>query len=526
MKIFILIICFFSLSLSGNTVYKGDKGFMITEFEDGLLDTFDFIVKDHIKDAGNGFPSLLVEFTDSTIRECGIASGMSGSPSYINGKLYGALSSTWAFIKKPMGNITPIKEMHKLRKIEGNSRQFSKNKLYINFRPPDFSAFTDSLLKEFQIDIVSANASNKTYPLTPGHLIGISLIQGDMNAAVMGTITEKKGNEIFAFGHPAFGLGSVSLPMVSGKTITTVSSNFISFKLPEMGNIVGTVKKDGYCGIYGILDEKPDTLPLEISVNNAKFNYILANSPDLTPLLFLMCIYHSSYKAFLQDKLGGFKANINIKSDSFTIDFHAYYTRRDAPSNIIYDMYDIVSYLNYNSDNKIHINNIKLSLSTINDDPFRTINKVSVIPIKTYNKSEFIIDINLKKYRGDNANIKLSVKPRRLKPGNYKLKILGRGDYISLLKNSGKLKYENIEDYINILNSVPKDNYLYIIITADKRMPIISDKSYPYMSIKDKSILKKTTPKYVNTIVYHDSVKTNFVPIGIGQSTFEILEEK
>ena len=189
-------------------------------------------------------------------------------------------------------------------------------------------------------------------------------------------------------------------------------------------------------------------------------------------------------------------------------------------------MYDIVSYLNYNSDNKIHINNIKLSLSTINDDPFRTINKVSVVPIKTYNKSEFIIDINLKKYRGDNANIKLSVKPRRLKPGNYKLKILGRGDYISLLKNSGKLKYENIEDYINILNSAPKDNYLYIIITADKRMPIISDKSYPYMSIKDKSILKKTTPKYVNTIVYHDSVKANFVPIGIGQSTFEILEEK
>lgn len=189
-------------------------------------------------------------------------------------------------------------------------------------------------------------------------------------------------------------------------------------------------------------------------------------------------------------------------------------------------MYDILSYLNYNTDNKVRLNNIKLSLSTINDDPFRTIDKVSVVPIRTYNKSEFSIDISLKKYRGEDINIKLSVKPKRLKPGNYKLKILGRDNYISLLKNSGKLKYENIKNYINILNNTPRDNYLYIIITADKKMPIISDKSYPYMSIKDKSILKKTTLKYVNTIVYHDSIKTDFVPIGIGQSIFEILEKK
>ena len=45
------------------------------------------------------------------LEKTGILEGMSGSPVYLDGRLLGAVCSTWAFSKEPIAGITPIEEM-------------------------------------------------------------------------------------------------------------------------------------------------------------------------------------------------------------------------------------------------------------------------------------------------------------------------------------------------------------------------------------------------------------------------------
>ena len=43
--------------------------------------------------------------------EIGVAQGMSGSPVFVDGKLVGAISTTWSMTKEPMLGITPVEQM-------------------------------------------------------------------------------------------------------------------------------------------------------------------------------------------------------------------------------------------------------------------------------------------------------------------------------------------------------------------------------------------------------------------------------
>ncbi len=52
------------------------------------------------------------------LERTGVIAGMSGSPVYLDGKLAGAVSATWAFGKDPVGQVTPIENM-----LEAGSRR-------------------------------------------------------------------------------------------------------------------------------------------------------------------------------------------------------------------------------------------------------------------------------------------------------------------------------------------------------------------------------------------------------------------
>jgi hypothetical protein len=103
--------------------------------------------------------------------------------------------------------------------------------------------------------------------LGPGSAVGVLLIRGDMNATAIGTVTWVEGNQILAFGHPMFGAGEVSLPLVTGEVHTFISSQASSFKLATPLVEVGTVVQDRQSCIVGDLSLRAPMMPVTVRVS-------------------------------------------------------------------------------------------------------------------------------------------------------------------------------------------------------------------------------------------------------------------
>src|SRR6185503_19112806 len=54
---------------------------------------------------------ILARAVGKRIEEIGVAQGMSGSPVFVDGKLVGAISTTWSMTKEPILGITPVEQM-------------------------------------------------------------------------------------------------------------------------------------------------------------------------------------------------------------------------------------------------------------------------------------------------------------------------------------------------------------------------------------------------------------------------------
>ena len=124
--------------------------------------------------------------------------------------------------------------------------------------------------------------------LEPGRAVAAVLVDGDLKMAATGTVTDRIGDEILAFGHPFLGMGRLSVPMATAEIITVLSSQISSFKISGHGPVVGSFTLDRQAGIRGRLGEMAPTVPLRISVGGMReqsFDLRLAEVPSLMPVL-------------------------------------------------------------------------------------------------------------------------------------------------------------------------------------------------------------------------------------------------
>lgn len=125
--------------------------------------------------------------------------------------------------------------------------------------------------------------------LEPGSTVVVSLIRGDYNAGATGTVTERVGDRVYAFGHPFLSLGATAMPMSEGKVITVVPNANNSFKLAQATSYVGTVAQDRSTGIAGRLGKDVKMVPVKVKFTNSygetsSYNYEVVDDPSLTPL--------------------------------------------------------------------------------------------------------------------------------------------------------------------------------------------------------------------------------------------------
>ncbi|MBN2360620.1 MAG: hypothetical protein JXR83_14285 [Deltaproteobacteria bacterium] len=322
-------------------VRPGLRGQGLTVFAGSESVSFDVEVLGVLRDfAGPGLDIIVARLSGDAVTLHGVASGMSGSPVWVDGRLLGAVSyRLGAFAKEPIAGITPAEFMlaaasDRVRprasapaaagagtegvSVAGGWRGSSpagdlaglslvpiETPLVVGGAPPGFlERYADRLRGRGLTPVRGASAGRAPVDrpasfFAGGPMAGV-LISGDLTIAAIGTVTAVDGDRIIGFGHPFLGRGASELPLATAEVVTTIPSLLGSSKIGNAGPIVGTLTDDRSAGVAGRIGLLPHLVPVEVTVagpaamlardRRRQIRFEVFRDPDLTPLLCEMAI--------------------------------------------------------------------------------------------------------------------------------------------------------------------------------------------------------------------------------------------
>jgi hypothetical protein len=233
---------------------------------------------------------------------------LSGSPVFIGGKLIGAYAYGWLYAKdQALFGVTPIEDMLEVetnyspaanpgkrgggagmdaatgpRWLAAPVREAdlpSLNALQSTLKPLPTPLFVSGVsertlrrfgaqFNELGLDVMRAPSGRASHTfnndLQPGSAVAGVLMSGDFTFTGTGTVTWRHGNRILAFGHPFLQNGPIEMPMASAEILTVVQSITRSFKLSNVGPIVGSIYQDRLTAIAGEIGRIAPTTHFEL----------------------------------------------------------------------------------------------------------------------------------------------------------------------------------------------------------------------------------------------------------------------
>lgn len=264
---------------------------------------------------------ILTRLKGQGLEESGVIAGMSGSPVYVGDRLLGAVAFSWAFASDAIAGVTPIESMRRMHSARAAAptspltapaprlrdlvepaqpRQRLLDALAplggeaaarssLLWSSTGFRPGTQELLRQAVGPMVAAGAAEDlSADLRPGDAVAAVLIDGDLRLAATGTVTDRLGSTVLAFGHPFLSLGDVVVPMAPAEILTVVPSLANSFKIGNIGPTIGSFDRDRPAGVRGTLGAIPPMLPLSIRVegeSERRFEMRLARVGPITGAL-------------------------------------------------------------------------------------------------------------------------------------------------------------------------------------------------------------------------------------------------
>ena len=302
-------------------VKPGMTGYGLTVVRGTTIERFDIRVMGTLK-GGPASDLILFRGTGPVIRGAGgTASGMSGSPLYIGGRIIGALSFGYHFAGQDadLSLATPIEEMLKLLgPSEPGAGNAGAPRVYdaaapivtpagrisrvvlmrsnadaaaYNARPlpetiavaptavPFFAggvstpamALLARQLARYNIVPTQGYGGKREFtppPIEPGSSMGIELASGDVEIGAIGTVTYRRGTKILAFGHPLLNAGPAAMPITAAWINTVVRSIDFPFKEGSVGAMVGVTTQDRATGMAGELGRFPRMFGVRVRVRD------------------------------------------------------------------------------------------------------------------------------------------------------------------------------------------------------------------------------------------------------------------
>ncbi|MCH2108688.1 MAG: hypothetical protein MK135_05130 [Polyangiaceae bacterium] len=341
-------------------IKKGMKGYGLTVFEGTVPSKFNVEVIDILKNFRPRQDLVLIKTDHPRLDVAKIVAGMSGSPIYLQGKMVGAYAYGWTFSEEPIAGVTPIRNMlDDLERplphsIHGIPFQQSPAKRHARANESDgtlrfsgdlenYSSFghAHQLAQAHQqkMNLGSSEATPTSTPLLLGGMsagalsaaqdllrplgleplqaggtsarhskastdaqfvdggsIGVNLINGDMSAMGLGTVTRVEEDGVLGFGHPMMNLGITNLPTSTARVLWFMASKMRSFKMGEAIARHGALVNDRQASIVVREDLEAPVIPVHLAIEGepgaptTDWNFEVAHDRFLSPSFLGMAI--------------------------------------------------------------------------------------------------------------------------------------------------------------------------------------------------------------------------------------------
>ncbi len=449
----LVLVAIFSTVVNGIEIMKladvkpGMEGIARTVFQGYKVEEFPVKIIDVIDQDLNSSLILFRAYGEKIEEIGGIASGMSGSPVYIDGKLIGAIAYSWSLSDHRYGLITPIEDMLELLESEdkpaGRGFQgFALNTpLYISGMQGRAFQRTKAKFENLGFQVLQGGGTGLRAvieePLEPGSAVAVQLVRGDINIAAIGTLTYMENGKILALGHSFTNKGDVDYLLSRAYINAIIPSISSPFKLGSpTDSLIGSVTVDRSAGVAGTLNKFSRIIPLSVRVKDQDRDkdkivnvQLVKDEEYLTSL-----ITNVSLQAIdsTLDRIGKGTANVKLKitgkglPDLGLERENVFYSRSDIAATALYEVYQLFNIINYNPFKKVELIDVKLEIEISGRDNVALIQEAKILNETIKPGDTLVIQVTLLPYRSEPVVKNIAFKlPEDINPGLATLVIDG-----------------------------------------------------------------------------------------------------
>ena len=569
-------------------VKAGMKGYGLTVFEGNTIERFDAEILGTLDHIGPRQNLILARLSGGPLERTGVMEGMSGSPVYIDNRLVGAVAYSWEFGREPIAGITPIEEMLRLDRAKSPfaregipqavrlpdrlrrpAARLERTALVAYYReqldqllgaPSDASraasapvplalplaiaglpSATVSRLRGRTFAPVQgapaapkAESGSAALPLAPGAAVGVALLQGDIQATAIGTVTRVDGERVLAFGHPMFNLGPVELPMTRARVEALLPSFRSSFKIAGPTGAAGVLRQDTVSGIAGTTSGSARMIPVRLELatdgdSTRTYAFQVAEHPMLSPVLLFVTLggLLESAEAQGADPSVEFGDGSVLKlSGDRRVDLRELFAGESA----VYEASATVAFISQmlleNEFEPARIEGIQIKARTSGARRVARITSAWADRSRARPGETITVSVSLKPFREEETAVGIPVAiPVELQPGPVTLHV---GDALSLVRTgaegSGPLVPRDLDNLVDLLNGVRRSERIYLLASRDEPSFWVGDQAMPNLPPSRGAILLGTDPRNASQLRRIRPILEQEIPMGFAVEGYRRLE--
>jgi hypothetical protein len=331
----------------------------------------------------------------------------------------------------------------------------------------------------------AAPAAPSAPPLAPGSALGVSLVEGDMDISVTGTVTDVQGDRVYAFGHPFYNLGPTQFPMRAAHVYSVFPSLYESWKISvPTGPVVGTLEQDRAAAVAGRLGPAPRMIPISIKVATARgqdheYSFRMVDDELFSPILAyvsLLSVLQSSERA-----LGS--ATINVQGevtldDDSTVEVEDMFVDEQPAQQASALLAAPVAYLMSNDFEPVKIKKLDVSVTSYETTQSAVLERAWVErtgPLRPGSTAS--VNLLFRSYRGDmlSETVPLAI-PKNARPGTYTLLLADAPTLTAIEQQEMKQTFipKDLDQLIRAINGLRRNSHLYLRLIQPEAGAIVN----------------------------------------------------